>query len=261
MYFGFPHLYLPETDSTNAQLLNMLANSVPQHGFMVIADFQSEGRGQFGRKWVSMPGQNLLASFMLGPLEHPADRIFDLQLAASLAIFYSLEAFEMGDLSIKWPNDLYSGDDKIAGILLQNVLRGKQVHGCVAGVGVNVNQSEFPPELQATSMFLRSGRHFQVPDLAVEVRRQLLHWFARLSDRASLLKQYNERLYGRDCWKHYAEQGGDPFSAIVREVLDDGRIALMEKNGNLRTFVHGTLQGSPRGQTPETGGTDFREHS
>jgi BirA family biotin operon repressor/biotin-[acetyl-CoA-carboxylase] ligase len=245
MYFGFPHLYLPETDSTNAQLINLLANSIPEQGFMVIADFQSEGRGQFGRQWVSAPGQNLLASYLLGPLELPVDRIFDLQLAASLAVFHSLDARETSGLSIKWPNDLYSGNEKIAGILLQNVLRGKQVHFCLAGVGVNVNQSEFPSGLRATSLFLRCGKRFELSGLAVEVRQQLLHWFAHLDDRETLLQQYNERLYGRDGWLQYVEPDGSPFSATVREVLGDGRLVLMEKNGNLRTFVHGTIQSLP----------------
>ncbi len=154
--FGVPLLYEPETDSTNS-LAKHLAQDKIAHGMVVLADHQSSGRGQYQRRWTSAPAQNLTFSIILTPSRSTG--ICLLKQVAALAVVDTLRALDLADVKIKWPNDVLVSNKKIAGILVETVFKGSNLIRVVVGIGLNVNQTEFPEEVRylATSIALNSS--------------------------------------------------------------------------------------------------------
>ena len=157
---------LAVTDSTNRVAMEMAENGGP-HGTVVVADAQTAGRGQRGRRWVSPAGKNLYVSLLLRPSVPPVDAT-RLALVAGVALADAVEAVGV-PASLKWPNDLYCGGRKAAGILAEMASDADGVRHIVIGVGLNVNMEEddFPPDLRdvATSLRIRAGRPFRRVDI------------------------------------------------------------------------------------------------
>ena len=154
------------TDSTNRVAMEMAENGAP-HGTVVVADAQTAGRGRMGRRWVSPAGKNLYVSLLLRPSVPAADAP-RLALVAGVALADTVEAMGV-TASLKWPNDLYCGGRKAAGILAEMASDSGGVRHVVIGVGLNVNMEEadFPPDLRdaATSLRIRAGRAFRRVDV------------------------------------------------------------------------------------------------
>ena len=157
---------LAVTDSTNRVAMEMAENYAP-HGTVVVADAQTAGRGRMGRRWVSPAGKNLYVSLLLRP-PVPAVDATRLALVAGVALADAVEAVGV-PASLKWPNDLYCGGRKAAGILAEMASDPDGVRHVVIGVGLNVNMEEadFPPDLRgaATSLRIRAGRTFRRADV------------------------------------------------------------------------------------------------
>ena len=137
---------LEETDSTNRYLKNLLTTEHPEEFSVVRTDFQSSGRGQQGNSWNSEKGKNLLFSIVIYPSDIEANRQFIISRMISVAIYRVLSHFTDG-IKIKWPNDIYFQNRKIAGILIENSLMGKNIRYSVIGVGLNINQTMFPENI------------------------------------------------------------------------------------------------------------------
>jgi BirA family transcriptional regulator, biotin operon repressor / biotin---[acetyl-CoA-carboxylase] ligase len=163
---GSPHVHHRLTDSTNARARDLALRGAP-HGTLVTADEQSAGRGRQGRTWSAAPGDALLMSVLLREVR-PL-----LPLAAAVAV---CEAVEPLEAAIKWPNDVWIGRRKVAGILLE----GRPQEGwAVVGIGLNVRTREFPSDLahSATSLAL-AGRETTVPAVRDALVRTLGRWIA-----------------------------------------------------------------------------------
>ncbi len=137
---------LEETESTNSYLRDLLKSQHLEEGSVVVADFQTAGRGQVGNSWYSDKGDNLLFSLLIYPTGIPANEQFIISRMVSLAIKNTLDQFA-DDIRIKWPNDIYWKERKIAGILIENSLQGKIIENSIIGIGLNLNQQIFPVEL------------------------------------------------------------------------------------------------------------------
>ena len=135
-------IHIDETDSTNHWLKShqLIANSPEPTA--IWADYQTAGRGCGTNTWESERGKNLLFSMLIHPENLPANKQFQISMAISLAIVDALGQL-VGDLSIKWPNDIYWRNGKIGGILIENTLKGNLIKESIIGVGLNVNQREF----------------------------------------------------------------------------------------------------------------------
>ncbi len=157
---------LDVTDSTNRVAMEMAENGA-KHGTVVVADAQTAGRGRMGRRWVSPAGKNLYVSLLLRPPVPTVDAP-RLALVAGVALADAVEAMGV-PASLKWPNDLYCGGRKAAGILAEMVSDPDGVRHVVIGVGLNVNmiETDFPQELRgtATSLRIRVGRAFRRVDI------------------------------------------------------------------------------------------------
>lgn len=148
LFIGNNTIRLPIVDSTNTTALNLIRQDQAPEGTIVVAEEQRMGRGQRGNSWISESGKNLTFSLVVYPREVSPENQFILNQMASLAI----RDFIVGILSlskevkVKWPNDIYVGTKKIAGILIENSWRGSALHSCIIGIGININQEVFDYE-------------------------------------------------------------------------------------------------------------------
>jgi BirA family biotin operon repressor/biotin-[acetyl-CoA-carboxylase] ligase len=173
-------IHLKSVASTNDYAWN-LALEGAKHGLVVVADQQTGGRGRLGRSWLSPPGMNLAFSLILRPSLPPQD-VPPLSLIAAVALFSFLSVV-IPRLSIKWPNDLYCGDRKLAGILSEMKLCGRETDFVIIGIGVNVNSQEddWPPELRSTAISMRQavGKTFDLRELLQKFLPFFHSWYER----------------------------------------------------------------------------------
>lgn len=178
-------LWLAEVDSTNNYLKEWLRQEPLEEGTTVVADYQVRGRGQRGNGWSSEKGKNLLFSLLLYPKRIKVNEQFILSRIASLAVKRVLDRFT-DDIRIKWPNDIYWKEKKIAGMLIENDLLRGEITRSVVGIGINVNQQRFPDELpNPVSLWQITGMEHD--------RTQLLEAF--LQEFFSLYGGLRERLW------------------------------------------------------------------
>ena len=143
LFIGKVLLHFQTLESTNQTAIEYLSKNTPSDGTTIYTYQQYGGRGQIGSKWECEPDKNVSLSTILIPDFLPSRRQFLLSQTVSLAIYDFLSTYITSNLRIKWPNDLYVGDKKIAGILIQNVLSGASLQSSVVGIGININQTEF----------------------------------------------------------------------------------------------------------------------
>ncbi len=218
---------LDETLSTNAELKRLQKeNPLPEFS-MVMTEFQTAGRGQAGNSWYSGKGNNILLSFLLYPHGVKAKDQFIIAQIVSLAIKRVLDNF-IKNVTIKWPNDIYWNDKKIAGILIENSLLGQHIDYTIVGVGLNINEEEFPSGLpNPVSLREITG---QVADK--EILLTLLQFeFIRLyhamerGEIAPIERKYMDYLYHSDGSYWYADKNGR-FKATIKKVLPSGHLVL-----------------------------------
>ena len=145
LFIGNTIVRLPIVASTNEFAAQLLKTSSPLDGTVIIADTQLKGKGQIGNTWISEPFKNLTLSIILFPKNMQAERQFKLTQIVSLAIvdFIEQKLSPENIVSIKWPNDIFVNDKKIAGVLIENSLRGNEISSSVIGIGININQENF----------------------------------------------------------------------------------------------------------------------
>jgi BirA family biotin operon repressor/biotin-[acetyl-CoA-carboxylase] ligase len=170
--FGRNILVFDETDSTTARLLD---SEIPYYT-VASAESQTAGRGRSGRRWVSESGVNLYFSVNLPPM-----KIEDL-LAFNIAIGFAVcdVLREYADVNLKWPNDIMAGGKKLGGILFETAISGSVMDKVILGIGINVNMTEFPPEINeiAASLKTETGRTFS----REEILARLMNGFELFSD-------------------------------------------------------------------------------
>jgi len=197
-HIGTPFIHLTEIDSTNRYARNQIDANLANSGTAYFADHQTEGRGRQERSWVSEPGKNILLSVVLHTSGRKNEEAAALNRLVALACFDLLNNFSDGGTLIKWPNDLYWGDRKAGGILIENIWRGSEWTWSIIGIGLNINQIKFPEQaVRATSLQLITGEKYDVILLAQELcqrmEKRLQQWTA--AEEMSTLSEYNNHLY------------------------------------------------------------------
>lgn len=215
---------LEEVDSTNNYLKNMLSNyGPPANGTVIMADHQTAGRGQYGSKWLTPPKKNLTVTFYLETDFIPLCDQFNLNKAVSLAVKDCLTYFLKEDCKIKWPNDIYIRNKKIAGILIENRIRGTRLKDSIVGIGLNVNQSDFFDVNHATSLFIHTGKEYDLEQVLLNLSRCLERRYLQLKAHENLDEDYFENLF------RFNEEGW--FSANGKNFK--GKIIGVDENGRL----------------------------
>ncbi|NNF36590.1 MAG: biotin--[acetyl-CoA-carboxylase] ligase [Saprospiraceae bacterium] len=236
-YIGFPHLFLDEVDSTNAYALSLTSNSNPIEGTAISAGFQSSGRGQIGRSWWGEPGKNIFTSVILKPSHIQAADQWIINQSVSIAIVKCLEAWVDKPIKIKWPNDIYINDKKICGILIQCNLAGKNIQHAIIGIGLNVNQDQFPAELpNPTSLLEETDEEIDIIQLRNALYASLEEHYGKTKtfDAVSIRHQYQEYLYRKGLPTSFMKQGKSLIGTIMG-VDEIGRLMLMI-NGRQEAF-------------------------
>ncbi|MFT5999245.1 MAG: BirA family biotin operon repressor/biotin-[acetyl-CoA-carboxylase] ligase [Neolewinella sp.] len=223
-------------DGTNAEAIRMLsAPEPPSSGTVYRADEQTAGRGQGTNSWHTTPGDNLTFSMVVYPDHLAVDRIFALTQLSGLAVAETVAHFLTTQLAatvrLKWPNDVYVGDQKIAGILVQNGLRGSIVSWSVIGIGLNVNETNFPEELQdrATSLALLTGTPFSTDEVLEFLLARLAHNYHLSAPKrlTELGQRYQGLLYRHNLPGRYQEiETGTYFFAVLRGINGIGQLRL-----------------------------------
>lgn len=226
-------LWLDECASTNVEL-----DAMPDApaGTVVSARSQTAGRGQRGASWEAEPGKNLTFSQLFRPESLPAQRQFELSMLVSLAIADTVDELiaDAGlTAKIKWPNDIYVGDRKICGILIENKLFGAHIDRSIAGIGLNINQKEFisdAPNPVSTSQI--TGQETPLEPLLERLASRLADYVDNYNGDASALKKiYLSRLYHGDGKEYtFALPDGTRFEASITDVDTDGTLHLSDGN-------------------------------
>ena len=224
---GMPFIELQSVDSTNNYALAQIHAGLTRHGTAYFAHEQLEGKGQRGRAWVSEKDLNIVLSVVINPYPMRTEEQFHLSAAVALAAHDLFSSYAGDDTKIKWPNDLYWQDRKAGGILIESIIR-QSWDWSVAGIGININQTSFPPEVyQPVSLKQITGRGFDPSTLAKELCRFLDSRFSQLvkDGFGPIHKAYLEQLYKRNK-KVRLRQGARVFEAIIRSVNDAGQLVV-----------------------------------
>ena len=241
--------HLLEVQSTNTYLLDLLAQGTTLPDTTVIYTLrQTAGRGQMGNSWESEMDKNILFSMLLCPTFLPIREQFLLSQICSLGIVEALDELirtqhlqDEVKLSIKWPNDIYAGDGKLCGILIENRLMGGTVQHSVLGVGINVNQEKWignAPNPVSLKMLGIQTDPLTVLDLVTKHIVELYNAFRDNKEMANVIRErYVQRLYRKDGYYAYYDPAKDEhFDAEIAGVDAQGPLMLRLPSGEVRSY-------------------------
>jgi len=229
---------LNATDSTNSYLKQLAKETRLQDKTVVVAEIQLSGRGQMGNGWVSRKEESLTFSVFKEFSGLFANRQFILSMAVSLAISEVLRGLNVPNIAVKWPNDIMSANKKIGGILIENVLEGSSVKYAVIGIGLNLNETDFPNLPQASSMKLETGSHFNLDEVLNLVLKSVFRKLENLSvqDFSEMKKHYENNLFQKDKVSVFENPDGLRFNGIIKGVSEIGELLMETEVTSLKKF-------------------------
>lgn len=229
---------LQETDSTNNYLRELSRHKTLPEGSLVIADFQTCGKGQPGNTWESEKGKNLMFSILLYPDFLPANRQFLISQIAALSVKETLDAYTDG-VSVKWPNDIYREDKKICGMLIENDLSGRNLYCSVIGIGININQQLFRSNApNPVSLYQITGKEQDREEVLKRFLRIFSNYYlALLQEKEDEIRTaYMKALFRNDGFYPYRDEQGD-FEARIHAIEPTGHLLLQLHDGSIRRYA------------------------
>jgi BirA family biotin operon repressor/biotin-[acetyl-CoA-carboxylase] ligase len=231
---GHSVVFMPECHSTNDEASRLLeSTSNVLEGTVVITSNQTSGRGQRGNTWTSEPGKNLTFSLVIKPTFLSVQDQFMLNKAFSLGLYDYLSATLAATVKIKWPNDMIVNDRKICGILIENQIQGQIIQNSIVGIGLNVNQENFPIPT-ATSMKVIEHKDFSLENVWEEILSylEIRYLEIRSGNIEELHRDYLSALY----WlqeRHLFKKADELF---------EGEITGIDPFGKLKINIDGTTE-------------------
>ena len=226
-------------DSTNSYI-KKLANEKPVESYtVVLAEHQTLGRGQVGTTWVSESGKNLTFSLLIEFKKLKIEDQFYLSMAVSLGILRTLNKLVKIPLKVKWPNDILAGKDKVAGILIENILRGSFIKKSVIGIGLNVNQQHFPKDIgNATSLNNIIGKEIDRENLLPEIITSIKFYvdFVERTEFEKLKELYIGSLYKYQNPMMFEDKEGLIFLGKITDIDKSGQLVVTLENETIRKF-------------------------
>lgn len=228
-------VYLTSCHSTNEYASKLIQNNDFFNGTIVITEDQTAGKGQRGNVWIAEPGKNLTFSIILCPDFLPASMQFNLNMAVSLGIYDALSTVLDNKLKIKWPNDLYYGNQKFGGVLIENSLLGSKLNTSIIGIGINVNQDSFLYQT-ATSLKNILGKEIDIATIGNSISENIELRFNQLkeNDWVLLKKEYLSRLYKIGEYARFEDQNGH-FEGTIIDISKEGKL-LIEQNDFVKSY-------------------------
>ncbi len=226
------------TNSTNEFTRELYRGNTSFEPVCVVAYVQTNGRGQRGSGWISNAGENLTFSVLYPKIKVNVNHQFLMSATVSLAILKVLNKFNVPALKVKWPNDIMSARYKISGILIENILKNNEIAASIIGVGLNVNQTEFPGLPQASSLKLATGINFNLDELLKKITDEFEEKLTEIAAEAEtlILEEYAKNMFRRDLVSTFQLPNGTYLTGIIRGVTKSGRLNLEIEDSVFKTF-------------------------
>ena len=222
-YVGRNFIYSDEVDSTNNVLLTN--KDFTQNGTVLLAEYQSRGRGRKNREWISNSGQNLTFSILLkGDLKD--QKINLINLCTAIAVAQAIENLFQLDVEVKWPNDVLVHKKKIAGILLESVSKGNKINRVAVGIGINVNQPNFPGKFDIVPTSIRKEFHSIVS--REKLLSEVLNNFEKLLEQ---LERSHKKIL--DQWRNRCKMIGEKIRIVEEDKIKTGIFEDIDDHGFL----------------------------
>ena len=229
---------LDATASTN-QYLKQLALENQLNDFTVVfTEKQTQGRGQMGADWISEPGKNLTFSILKKFKDFKVINQVYFNCAVSLALYDTLRDLSVPDLKVKWPNDIMSGNDKVCGILIENILKGNQIGQSIIGIGLNVNQRDFGELKNVSSLQLLLGRPIDLDNLmnqivtSLKVRLKVLDSI----NMKDLKDTYESVLFRKAKPSTFLDSSKTRFMGFIKGLSTEGKLIIQLEDEVLKEF-------------------------
>jgi BirA family biotin operon repressor/biotin-[acetyl-CoA-carboxylase] ligase len=230
-------IFYKSLSSTNNEASVLLRKKEIKEGTVIYTDFQTAGKGQTGNRWESDAGKNLLFSIILYPSSVEPEGQFIISMALSLGICDFTDRYFSGS-KVKWPNDIYIKNDKIAGILIENSIIGDNIENTVAGIGLNINQEDFRGKAtNPVSFKLITGEEYDLKSCLSQLLSDLDKRYSQLlyGDRNLIADDYNARLYRVMEW-HEFRSGENVFTGRILGVSSSGRLRIVDRKSRVTEF-------------------------
>lgn len=238
---GSERIHFSQVDSTNTEAKRLIDAGAVKEGLVITADYQTQGRGQYGRVWDSQQGQNMIMSTVIAPVFLKVKDQFSLNIIASLAVVELATEYCGNAISVKWPNDVYVGSKKLSGILIQNFIQGDRINKSIMGIGINVNQQIWPDEVtRATSLSLEAKTQLNRDKITKDFCIHLDKMYKKLQLFPEEMRQrYTSLLFKRGVQSSFA-QGDEKFIGEIKGIDEIGKLEI-KVNGEIKSFTHGEI--------------------
>jgi BirA family transcriptional regulator, biotin operon repressor / biotin---[acetyl-CoA-carboxylase] ligase len=228
---------LDAIDSTNEFLKGLSNQELLENFTVVTAENQTKGKGQMGATWSSETGKNLIMSILITDFLFDINAVYNLTIAISLAVIEALESESIPDLAIKWPNDIMAGNKKIGGILIENSIKSDGTIVSVAGLGLNVNQTNFENLPQASSLAVICNATFDKEKLLFKIieniKQNIKNWNQNVP---SLWTKYATKLFKSGVPMAFATPENVNFMGIIQGVSEIGKLQILLENDTIAEY-------------------------
>ncbi|MFP9117861.1 biotin--[acetyl-CoA-carboxylase] ligase [Flavobacterium sp. RNTU_13] len=227
---------LSAINSTNDYLKQLVLNTNAENFTVVVAEHQTQGRGQMGAEWKVESGKNLTFSVLLKQETFNVSGIFTLNVAVALSVAQAVIATGIPSVSIKWPNDILAGNKKMGGILIENSIKSDGSFYAIIGIGLNVNQADFTGLPKATSMYAETQREFDKDEVLNTILDALQSNLLILQSNPELLwERYHTLLFKKGVPMPF-EKGERRFMGIIQKVTDSGMLQVLLEDDSLAEY-------------------------
>ncbi|MDD4190288.1 MAG: biotin--[acetyl-CoA-carboxylase] ligase [Mangrovibacterium sp.] len=236
-HIGHTIISLPSTPSTNNYAISQATDNEAEEGVVFLAYEQTAGRGQISNRWESEAGKNLTFSIVLKPAFLDIHRQFMLSKAVCLGLVSFLSRYADG-VKVKWPNDIYLGDRKISGILIENAVMSSVISQSVVGIGLNVNQTVFRSSApNPVSLKMITGVDYDLGVLIKELLNEIDQLYLKLKQNCyrELSRAYRENLYRLGQWHPFRDQE-HAYTGMIDGVNPIGQLRIREKDGPVHEY-------------------------
>lgn len=227
---------LDAIDSTNDFLKGLSKIQQLENFTVVTGEHQSKGRGQMGSSWSSEAGKNVIMSVLVDDFLTKTEDLFDLNIVVSVAITEALKKYNVPDLSIKWPNDIMSGNMKVGGILIENIIKSDRIYSIV-GLGLNVNQINFAYLDRATSLTVVCKSLFDRDELLVSIIENIKEGVHSSKNGLRMLSaKYLNKLFKKGETMPFISGKAGAFNGIITGVSKSGKLQILLEDNSTSEY-------------------------
>ncbi|RAR50901.1 biotin--[acetyl-CoA-carboxylase] ligase [Flavobacterium lacus] len=223
--------------STNDYLKELMSKQVVDNFTIIVSDSQTNGKGQMGSVWQSDFGKNLTFSILVKDLIVDFKQLYTLNIVVSLAVISVLEQYKIPSITVKWPNDIMSGNHKIGGILIENSFKSNGEVFSIVGIGLNVNQIKFENLPNASSLQLKTGVNYDLGAMLQELCLSIKQFVIKIDLQSDLIwNLYHQKLFKIGIPMAFENVKGEKFMGIIQHVSPNGLLNVLLENDSIVSF-------------------------